>query len=72
MATRKLPHVSPNHPSEQRSLGTPTKAGRDVGHQHCRDDGTTTPLKPTAGFPPSEPSLAGDPGLNGPPNVCFA
>ena len=39
----------------------------------------TTPLKPTAGFHPSEPSLAGDPGLNGAPgslphigsaNVC--
>jgi hypothetical protein len=27
----------------------------------------TTPLKPTAGFHPSEPSLAGDPGLNGTP-----
>jgi hypothetical protein len=31
----------------------------------------TTPLKPTAGFHPSEPSLAGDPGLNGAPAITF-
>jgi hypothetical protein len=47
-------------------------ASSDLTLSNCGPPDKTTPLKPTEGFHPSEPSLAGDPGLNGPPDQLRA